>query len=150
VRLTFLFPCSLLPWFPVFRPQRISEKGVQDVGEQQFLVLLLVVHSKLDAAQRLRFRLPLQQALYCSIYMLAVAQNLIEPRPRKRRPQPFLGKCRETLVIAIEEPRKVCVEDPVIGQNSRTTNDSKNHVVWARCHLAGEASGHDCTIMSSA
>src|ERR1700743_1686720 len=27
--------------------------------------------------------------------------------------------------------------------------DSKNHAVWARCHLTGEASGQDCTIMSS-
>ena len=27
--------------------------------------------------------------------------------------------------------------------------DSKNQAVWARCHLAGEASGHDWTIMSS-
>src|ERR1700760_3946255 len=26
---------------------------------------------------------------------------------------------------------------------------SKNHEVCARCHLTGEASGHDCTIMSS-
>src|ERR1700758_185424 len=28
-------------------------------------------------------------------------------------------------------------------------NVSKNHVVCARCHLAGLASAHDCTIMSS-
>src|ERR1017187_586051 len=28
-------------------------------------------------------------------------------------------------------------------------NVSKNHAVWARCHLAGEASEMDCTIMSS-
>jgi len=28
-------------------------------------------------------------------------------------------------------------------------NDSKNHAVCARCHFAGEASGHDWTIMSS-
>src|ERR1700677_798053 len=28
--------------------------------------------------------------------------------------------------------------------------DSKNHAVWARCHLAGEASAHDWTIISSA
>src|SRR5438045_138050 len=27
--------------------------------------------------------------------------------------------------------------------------DSKNQEVWARCHLTGEASGHDCTIISS-
>src|ERR1700733_10850396 len=35
------------------------------------------------------------------------------------------------------------------GTNSRSTKVSKNHVVCARCHLAGLASGHDCTIMSS-
>src|SRR3569623_961378 len=28
--------------------------------------------------------------------------------------------------------------------------DSKNHAVCAKCHLTGEASGQDCTIMSSA
>ena len=28
-------------------------------------------------------------------------------------------------------------------------NDSKNQAVCARCHFAGEASGHDYTIMSS-
>ena len=28
-------------------------------------------------------------------------------------------------------------------------NDSKNHAVCARCHFTGDASGQDCTIMSS-
>ena len=31
-----------------------------------------------------------------------------------------------------------------------STKVSKNHVVWARCHLVGLASGIDCTVWSSA
>ncbi len=32
---------------------------------------------------------------------------------------------------------------------SASTNVSKNHVTWARCHLVGETSGIDWTVWSS-
>ena len=57
-RLCGLGPASRLP---VNRPQRIGEKRVKNVGEQQFLVLLLVIHAQLDASQRLRLRIRLKQ-----------------------------------------------------------------------------------------
>ena len=47
---------------PVLRPQRIGEEGLQDVGKQQLLVLLLVIRAQLGPAQSFRLRAPLQRA----------------------------------------------------------------------------------------
>src|SRR5208337_1068411 len=112
----FLFPWSLGPLFLVLRLQRICVERMQYVSKQQFLVLLLVVRAQLDPPQSLRLRPLLKEPLHRRIHVLAVAQNLVEPRPRKRRPQSFFRKCGKALVIAVEEPRKIRVEDPVPGQ----------------------------------
>ena len=89
---------------------------MQDVCQQQFLVLLFVVRAELDALERLGIGIAVEQALDRFINVLAVAQDFVEPRTRKRRAQAFLGEGRETLVITVEEPGKVWMEDPVAGQ----------------------------------
>src|SRR3546814_19871350 len=45
------------------------------------------------------------------------------------------------------EFRRVLFRSP--GKKSRSTKVSKNQLVCARCHLAGEASGIDCTVASA-
>ena len=48
--------------------------------------------------------------------MLAITQNLFQPGPRKRSPQPLFRKCRKALVVAVEEPGKIRIEEPIAGQ----------------------------------
>src|SRR5580658_10757964 len=101
--------------------QRVAEECVQHVGEQQLLMLFLVVGAELDAAQRFRIWIALKQLLDRGIDVLAVTENLGERRTRKRGAQLLVGdrffwERRKTFVIAIEEPGKIGVEDLVSGK----------------------------------
>jgi hypothetical protein len=75
-----------------------------------------VVDAQFDPPQRLRVRSCLQQPLDPQVHMLPVAQNLIQPRPCKYRPQPLFRKRRKPLVIAVEQPGKIRIEQPVVRQ----------------------------------
>ena len=44
---------------PVSRPQRVGEKRMQDVGQQQFLMLLFMIRAQFDSLQQPRDRDPL-------------------------------------------------------------------------------------------
>ena len=79
-------------------------------------MLLLVVHAQFNPPQRLCFRTRLQQPLNSLIHMLSVTQNLIQPRPRKHSPQSLLRKRRKPLVIAVEQPWKILIEQPISRQ----------------------------------
>ncbi len=48
-------------------------------------------------------------------------------------------------VIGIEQKAEALVEHPITGTYGLRRNCSKNHVVCARCHLVGLASGIDWT-----
>ena len=135
----------------VRRPQRIGEERVQNVGQQQFLVLLFMIGRPVRCASAAsRIRIALQQAFNGFVHVRAVAKNFLQRRPRERGAQALFRECRKALVVAVEEPGEIGVEDAGMpGMYSRRMKDSKNQEVWARCHLTGEASGQDCTIMSS-
>src|SRR5208282_4987384 len=94
----------------------IGEECMENVGEQEFLMLLFVVHAQFDPAQGLGMGIIFEQPLQMEIDMLAKAENLIEGRSRERRAQALLGKCRKTLVIAVEQPMKIRIEGLVSGQ----------------------------------
>src|SRR5579863_7331995 len=79
-----LLPCSLAPLFPVFRLERVGEEGIENVCEQQLLVLLFMVHAQLDTPQGFFIRTTFEEPLHRAIYMLAVAKDLVEARPRER------------------------------------------------------------------
>src|SRR5579859_4375484 len=123
-----------------------------DICKQQFLVLFLMMEAQLDPPQRFlrnADRPAFQQPIHRRIHMFAITQNFPQSRPRKGTPQALVRKFCKALVVAVEEPRKVGVEDPVARYKFAQHERLEEHAVWAMCHLAGEASGHDCTIMSS-
>src|ERR1035438_683634 len=101
-------------------PQGVGEEGMQDVGEQQFLVLFLVIHAELDALERFVARFyvldVLQQPLDALVDVCPIAQNFIDAGARKRGPEALLREGGEALVIAIEEPGEIFVEEAVAGK----------------------------------
>src|ERR1700678_594265 len=87
--------CGRIRWRrggSIGRAQRIGEEGVENIGEQEFLVLLLVVHAEFDALQRVGSWFPLEpaiqnpvhQLLYATVDMLPEAQDLLQSGARKR------------------------------------------------------------------
>src|ERR1700722_384110 len=75
---------SPVPCLLVIRPQRIGKERIQNVGQQQLLVLLLVVCAELDASQRFWLRLTLEEPFHRGVHMLAITSDFIEARARKR------------------------------------------------------------------
>ena len=71
------------------------------------------------------------------------------PRPRRRRPRdqaalrPRMARAGRD-VIGVEQEREALVEGAIAGRDAAAAGTvSKNHVVCARCHLVGLASGID-------
>ena len=74
-----------LPGGIISRQSRVLRKGVQDVGEDQFLVLLLVVEADLEDAQHLRKAFLVgtrDQPLDRRVDMRAIRGDLGAVRPR--------------------------------------------------------------------
>jgi len=88
---------------------------VQDVGQQQFLVLLLVVAAQLDERQCFGGGVG-QQVGQRGVHMGAVGLDLGEAGAAQ---QPALRAGvagAQAFVIGVEEPRPALVEDFVVGQ----------------------------------
>src|ERR1700723_2410636 len=67
--------------------QWILRKQMQDIGQQQFLVLLFVVTAQFDDAEDVFRRRSLQQFGHSPIHMLAKPENVLERRPREQAAQ---------------------------------------------------------------
>ncbi len=107
-----------LPVGVVDRIGRVLRKGVQDVGEQQFLVLLLVMQADFeDREHALRFlrRHLLDQPLDRRIDMRAIAGDVLAVRPRDQAALRARMARTGGDVIGVEQERKAFVEDLVGG-----------------------------------
>src|SRR6185312_10473875 len=89
------------------RTQRICEKSILDVGGSEFEVLLLVLETEGDAAQRLILCALLQQPRNAGVDVLTVGEYLLQRRPREAGAQPFLRHVAKRLVVAVEQPPEV-------------------------------------------
>ena len=107
-----------LPSGVVDRIGRVLREGVQDVGEQQFLVLLLVMQADLqnfEHARGIRGRHIGDQPLDRGIDMGAIGGDVGAVRPRD---QAALGARMARAggdVIGVEQEGKTLVEDLVVG-----------------------------------
>ena len=124
---------------------------MQDVGEDQFLVLLFVVEAELDQCRERRvLRGIVATRAHRVIDVRAICKHRLERRARQQaalRPGMLVA---DAVVVGIEEHPERRIERPIAASCGATTNVSKNHAVCARCHLAGLASGIDCSAQSSA
>ena len=98
----------------VSRLERVLRERREDVGEEQFLVLLLVVDTELDQCQRLG-RKRRQRARQCRIDVRTIGADLIE-RGAAQHPAPGPGVARAfAVVIAVEQEGVALVEQAVSG-----------------------------------
>ena len=124
----------------------MAAEEVLDVGEDQLLVLLLVLRPSTTRA-RTSSRMPRSSASSIRVVDVpAIARDLVERRARQQAARGARMTRADGLVIRVEE----VVERRFERRPRSSTNVSKNQDVWARCHLVGLASGIDCTWQSSA
>lgn len=124
---------------------------MQQVGEQQFLVLLLVLQAQLHQGQHLGGKIPAgQQFLHARIDGCAVAQHLRQAGPADQAALVPRVLRPHAVVVAVEQFAVGRVKESEAGLMGLQNHCSKNQVLCARCHLAGLASGMDCSWQSSA
>src|SRR5262249_17167641 len=105
-----------LPFWIIGRVRRILREGVQNVGDQQFLVLLLVMQPDFDNreyALGLRRRYPPYQSFDRRIDVRAVSRDVFAIRPRDQATlwSRMTGTGRD--VVGIKKKRKPLVENLV-------------------------------------
>jgi hypothetical protein len=100
-----------------------------DVRDKQFLVLLLMMKADLDAPSKLIIEIGAEKIEDGGVDSCAVAGDLVVARSRQK-------PARWTGVLLADRAG----ERPSTPAGP-STNVSKNHVVCARCHLVGLASG---------
>ena len=107
-----LLPC------PIGRPQRTGGEQRQDIGEQQLLMLLLVVDADLDQSRDLGARTdaPRQQLGQRLVHVRAVGQHLLARRPREHAALRARLPRALALVVGIEAIVEGRVEDLVARQ----------------------------------
>ena len=99
--------------FPYRRPKRILEERVLDVGQQQFLVLLLVRDAQFDQASMSGI---VQQRRHGVIDMGAPITDLDDAWPREHSAPHALDALALRFVIGIEQERPAFVVQPIPGQ----------------------------------
>ena len=101
---------------PVRRQQRVARQGVQDVGEDQFLVLLLVLQPQFEQRRRRGPGVGAgigDESTQGLIHVRAVGVHLGQPRPRQQAAlRPRVARA-ERFVVGIEEMEEARIERPV-------------------------------------
>ena len=80
---------------------------MQNVGEQQFLVLLLMIQAQNNTGPRILGDIAAGKVLHRRIHMMPIRKDLLRRRSRKRRPQLLLRLLGNRVVVAIEEPDEI-------------------------------------------
>ena len=98
---------------PVSGAQRIARQEMLQVGQEQLLVLLLVMEAELDQRRDVRMSAACQQVRHAFIDMIAIGANLLERRARQqatvRPPVPIADR----LVVGIKEIAEPGIEVPI-------------------------------------
>ncbi|MCY1362233.1 hypothetical protein D9M69_489380 [compost metagenome] len=97
------------------RPQRILREQVQDVGQQQFLVLLLMLQAERDQ-RSLRVGLgAAKQRHHRLVHGLAVGQHLVQRRARQQSALRARMARADCFVIGVEQVAVVRVHRLIVG-----------------------------------
>src|SRR5262245_57022268 len=98
--------------------QRIGRECVLDVGEEQLLVLLLMVRSKLDARREIGQEFVargVDEIRDAAIDVRAIAIDIFDRRPRELSPLRPRKEAADGLVVGIEEKRVAGVKRLVLA-----------------------------------
>ena len=96
------------------RLERVLGEGREDVGQQQLLVLLLVIDAELDQFERRRRQLG-QSALERLVDVRALVADLVQRRAAEHSALGPRMPLALALVIAVEQVGEALVERPVAG-----------------------------------
>ena len=108
----------------ISRLERVLGEGREDVGEEQLLVLLLVVDAELDQVERRR-RKRRQRALQRLVDVRAIGADLVERRAAEHpAPGPRVARAF-ALVIAVEQEGAALVERAVVRRRDREARRSR-------------------------
>ncbi len=97
------------------RLERVLGEGREDVGQHQFLVLLLVIDAELDQLERRRRKLGQSARSSASSTCAAIAAHLVQRRAAEHAPLGPRMPLALALVIAVEQIGEALVERPVAG-----------------------------------
>ena len=102
---------------PVRRMERIAREDVLDVGEDQLLVLLLVVEAELDDGEQLRIGAGGQQSFHAEVDVAAITEHLLKPGPGQHAAALARELLADGVVVGIEEKRenRIKAAKPVLG-----------------------------------
>ena len=142
-------PRSALPVRVVGRRGRVLREGVQDVGEHQFLMLLLVMEPDLedrqDRGQRGVVRV-VDQRRNRRVDMRAVGRDFARVRPRDQAAlRPRMARAGGD-VVGVEQEREALVERPVAGhdaaaaETARRTRSCARDAIWSGSRPASTGS----------
>ena len=134
----------------ISRMKRVAPEPMLDIGDEQFLVLLLMVQPQRDQFCTSAPPRRIEQLEHVLIHVRAILADFVQSGARECIAQRFFRLLPNGVVIGVKKIAKLRMERPVSGQMLGKNNVSKNQLVCAMCHLAGLASGQDCTIKSSA
>jgi len=104
---------------PHRRAQRVLREQVQQVGEDQLLVLLLVVQAQLDQVAGRGGQPRAQQVGHRLVDMLAVGAHLRQRRARQQAAARPLVARADGVVVRVEQEAEALVEAPVAGAERR-------------------------------
>jgi hypothetical protein len=100
---------------PIDGRERISGEEVLDVGQDQLLVLLLVVQPELDQTAKLLRDPPLAQRSHAAIHVVPVLEDLAQSGSRDLAPIGARVLLAYGVVVRVEEHAELRAERPVPG-----------------------------------
>ena len=111
-----------IPRLTVNRAEWVQCEQVLEVGEEQFLVLLLVVQPELHARHTPGIALRIQpgdEAVHMLIHVCAVAEDVVNGWPREQAAHRPRKECSHRLVVGVEQIAVLGMESAVAGQQGR-------------------------------
>ncbi len=99
------------PLLLVRRPERVARQQVLEVGEDELLVLLLVLQAQLE--QLGRVRLAREQILDGKVDMASIRENGVEARARKKAALRTRMALADRLVVGVEEHPEGGIENAI-------------------------------------
>ena len=105
-----------LCWATGLGTQRAGPERVLDVGENQFLMLLLVVEAEFN--QREHFVAGMvQQRKHGGVDMRPIGVHPLQAGARHQPARSAIGMRTELLVVGVEQVLEVGIESPISGQS---------------------------------
>ncbi len=103
-------------WIFIGRTQRVLREQMQNVGQQQFLMLLFMIAAELDQRCDCGRKIVLQKRRHRAVDMVAICDDRLERRTGDHAASGTGLTRADALVIGIEQETEVAIERAVVGE----------------------------------